>query len=265
MSSLMLDVRDLHAAYDGADVLQGVDLALRTGEMISLLGPNGSGKSTLLRVLAGLLPARLGKVQLLGRDLRAYAPRERARMVGLVPQYATIPFAFSVYDVVAMGRHPYVGLLGAPGAHDREAVGLALDMADIAHLRERLVTELSGGEFQRVLIARALAQEPRLLLLDEPTAHLDLNHQVEIAALMRRLNCEQGLTVLWVSHDMNLSSEYCDRLVMLKEGRVIADGPPDETVTTPQLREVYGMDFAVAPSPVSGRPQVVLSRGGDSL
>lgn len=260
----MLDIRGLHAAYDGVDVLRGVDLALRTGEMISLLGPNGSGKSTLLRVVAGLLPSRLGKVQLLGRDLRAYAPRERARLIGLVPQYATLPFAFSVYDVVAMGRHPYVGLLGAPGAHDRDAVSLALEMADIAHLRERLVTELSGGEFQRVLIARALAQEPRLLLLDEPTAHLDLNHQVEIALLMQRLNCEQGLTVLWVSHDVNLAGEYCDRLVMLKEGRVIADGPPAEIIATAQLREVYGMDFVVAPSQVSGRPQVVLSRRGET-
>lgn len=258
----MLEMRGLHAAYDGDDVLRGVDLTLQAGEMVSLLGPNGSGKSTLLRVVAGLLHPRAGEVRLQGRDLRAHAPRERARLVGLVPQYATLPFAFPVHDVVAMGRHPYVGLLGAPGAHDREAVGLALEMADIAHLRERLVTELSGGEFQRVLIARALAQEPRLLLLDEPTAHLDLNHQVDIAVLMQRLNREQGLTVLWVSHDVNLASEFCDRLAMLKGGCVVADGPPAETITTQRLHEVYGMEFAVAPSPISGRPQVVLSRGG---
>lgn len=257
----MLDLRGLRAAYDGDDILRSLDLTVQPGEMLSLLGPNGSGKSTLLRVVAGLLPPRGGQVQLAGRDLHAYHARERAKLVGLVPQYATLPFAFSVYDVVAMGRHPYIGLLGAPGPHDREAVEQSLAMADVAHLRDRAVTGLSGGEFQRVLIARALAQEPRLLLLDEPTAHLDLNHQVDIALLMQRLNREQGLTVLWVSHDVNLAAEFCDRLLMLKAGQIIADGAPAETITPQELREVYGMDFHVSPSPLSGRPLVVIGRG----
>lgn len=258
----MLTISGLRAAYDGDDILHGLDLTLPAGTMAALLGPNGSGKSTLLRVVAGLLPVRGGTVRLQGRELAAYSPRERARIVGLVPQYATLPFAFSVDEVVGMGRHPYIGLLSAPGPHDREVVDQALLAADVAHLRERPVTELSGGEFQRVLIARALAQEPRLLLLDEPTAHLDLNHQVEIALLMQRLNREQGLTVLWVSHDVNLASEFCDRLLMLKQGHIVADGAPSETLTSPRLREVYGMEFPVAPSPVSGRPQVVIGRPG---
>jgi iron complex transport system ATP-binding protein len=260
----MLEIAGLRAGYDGTDVLHGLDLSLQAGEMVGLLGPNGSGKSTLLRVVAGLLVARAGRVILAGRELRAYAARDRAKLIGLVPQFAALPFAFSVGDVVAMGRHPYIGLLGAMSAHDRQAVELALDMADVSDLRERLVTELSGGEFQRVLIARALAQEPRLLLLDEPTAHLDLNHQVDIALLMGRLNHDQGLTILWVSHDVNLAGEFCDRLLMLKGGELVADGTPAETITPAGLRQVYGMDFHVAPSPLSGRPQVVLSRGSET-
>jgi iron complex transport system ATP-binding protein len=253
----ILSVAALHASYGGDEVLHGLDLAVQAGEMVGLLGPNGSGKSTLLRVLSGLLTPSAGRVTLAGGDLHGYSARRRARLIGLV-QYATIPFAFPVVDVVAMGRNPYLGLLESPTARDFAAINSALERTDCLHLRERLVTELSGGELQRVIVARALAQEPRVLLLDEPTAHLDLNHQLEIARMLRQLNAEQGLTVLWVSHDLNLAAEFCGRLLMLHEGRLVADGPPAEVITPEWLASVYGLHLPIVPNPVSGRPQVIV-------
>jgi iron complex transport system ATP-binding protein len=257
----LLQALDLHAAYEGAPVLQGLNLTLAAGEMAGLLGPNGSGKSTLLRVLCGLMRPRQGEVRLAGQPLRDYSPRRRAQQIALVPQYATIPFAFPVVDVVAMGRHPHLGLTQPLGPADWQAVNNALQRTDCVPLRERLVTELSGGELQRVLIARALAQEPRALLLDEPTAHLDINHQLEIARLLRQLHRDEGLTVLWVSHDLNLAGEFCDRLLLLAEGTIRADGPPGAVLTAELLHEAYGVQLPLAPNPLTGRPQVLLSRG----
>ncbi len=262
-TTAILQASALHASYGGTEVLRLVDLSLPPGEMAGLLGPNGSGKSTLLRVLSGLLAPKSGSVTLAGSDLHSHTARQRARLIGLVPQYAHIPFAFSVTDVVAMGRNPYLRLLQSPGADDQAAIAAALERTDCLHLRERLVTELSGGELQRVIIARALAQEPRVLLLDEPTAHLDLNHQLDIANMLRQLNREQGLTVLWVSHDLNLAAEFCERLVMLKDGKVLADGTPDEVITPQWLADIYGLKLPVASNPGSGRPQVIIQAEGE--
>lgn len=260
----ILQTRGLHASYDAHEVLHGLDLRIAAGEIVALLGPNGSGKSTLLRVLSGLLTPTQGNVEAAGKDLQAYSAKQRARLIGLVPQYATIPFAFPVSDIVAMGRNPYLGLLESPNAHDFEAITAALQHTDCLHLRERLVTELSGGELQRVIIARALAQEPRMLLLDEPTAHLDLNHQLDIAQMLRQLNRQEGLTVLWVSHDLNLAAEFCDRLLVLQDGQLVADGPPEAVITPQILSRVYGLHLPVVPNPRSGRPQVIIQADGES-
>jgi len=261
-SAPLLRLEHLSAAYDAREVLHGLGLEIGTGQMVGLLGPNGSGKSTLLRVIAGLLGPSAGTLSLGGKSLGQYGSRERARRVALVPQSVALPFAFSVFDVVAMGRHPHLGLLGSAGKHDYEIIHQALAQTDCLELQERLATELSGGELQRVIIARALAQEPQLLLLDEPTAHLDLNHQLDIARLLRQLNREHALTVLWVSHDVNLAAEFCDRLVMLQAGRIVADGPPEAVVTSEMVERVYGLHVPVNPNPVSGRPQIILSGGG---
>jgi len=261
----LLRLRHLSASYDVREVLRGLDLEIPVGQLVGLLGPNGSGKSTLLRVIAGLLGPSQGTVALAGRNLAQYGARERARRVALVPQSVALPFAFSVFDVVAMGRHPHLGLLGTAGQLDFAIIHEALRQTDCLELQERLATELSGGELQRVIIARALAQEPQLLLLDEPTAHLDLNHQLDIARLLRQLNREHALTVLWVSHDVNLAAEFCDRLVMLQAGQIVADGPPAAVVTSDIVKRVYGLRAPVNPNPLSGRPQIVLSgAGGDA-
>lgn len=257
-----IHLESVHAGYSGVEVLHGVSLTVRSGEMVALLGPNGSGKSTLLRLLTGIVRPTAGRIMLQDRELASYSARDRAQLVALVPQYAAMTFAFPVWDVVAMGRHPHLGLMSPLSERDREAVNAALKHTDCLHLQDRPVTELSGGELQRVIIARALAQDTVAMLLDEPTAHLDINHQLEIAHLMKELNRRQGMTIVWVSHDLNLAGEFCDRLVMLADGRIVADGPPEAVMTGPTLKAVYGTEVAVAENPYSGRPQVILRVGG---
>lgn len=253
------ECRDLRMAYDGVEVLSGVSLAVRPGELVGIIGPNGSGKSTLLRGLSGALPPVSGQVFLTGHPLHRMRARDRARLVGVVQQQSTLSFAFTVRDVVAMGRHAHLGLMQGLGSHDREAVAWALDRTDCSALADRPVTELSGGELQRVVIARALAQEPRALLLDEPTNHLDVNHQLEIGRLLISLNSERGMTVIWVSHDLNLAAEFCRRIILVSEGFIVGDGPPEDVITEDRLTELYGAWVPVRANPLTGRPQVVLS------
>jgi iron complex transport system ATP-binding protein len=178
--------------------------------------------------------------------------------VGVVPQASAVPFEFTAREIVAMGRTPHITRLHGESDHDRRAVQAAMERTDTLELSDRPISELSGGEAQRVIIARALAQEPELLLLDEPTAFLDLNHQIEIFELLRRLNRDEGLTVVCVSHDLNLASVYCDRLVLLRDGRVAADGTPSEVVTVHRIREIYGAQVLVDEATPSGRPRVTL-------
>jgi iron complex transport system ATP-binding protein len=247
------------AAYDGAQVLHDVDLTVAPGEMVGVLGPNGSGKSTLLRVLSGVLMPVSGRVLVAGHEVHRMRARERAKLVGVVSQETSLTFAFSVWDMVAMGRHAHLSLLSGLTAQDRDVIRWALERTDCWHLRQRLITELSGGELQRVIIAQALAQEARALLLDEPTSQLDLNHQLEIGCLLRDLNRERGITIVWVSHDLNLAAEFCERIVMVGDGRVIADGPPEDVITEPLLEQLYGVAVPVIRNPVSGRPHVLLA------
>jgi iron complex transport system ATP-binding protein len=244
--------------YDGREVLRGLDLRVERGEFLGVLGPNGSGKSTLLRALTGVLPLGTGEVSLLGLRVRRSSRRAIAQRVGVVPQAAGVPFEFTVREVVAMGRTPHITRLHGESDHDRQAIEAALVRTDTADLRDRLVSELSGGEAQRVIIARALAQEPELLLLDEPTAFLDLSHQMEVFELLRRLNREAALTVLCVSHDVSLAAAYCDRLVLLRAGMIAADGPPDAVVTADLIRAVYGAEVLVDHDTPCGRPRVTL-------
>ena len=253
---------DVRAAYDGTEVLRGIDLRIGAGEMVGIIGPNGSGKSTLLRVFSGVLPTTGGRCMLLGRDVARLRARERARILGIVQQQAGATFAFPVWDMVAMGRHAHLAPLRGLGPEDRQAVRWALESTDCTHLADRLITELSGGELQRVIIARALAQEPQALLLDEPTNHLDLNHQLEIGRLLRALNGERGMTIVWVSHDLNLAAEFCGRIVVVGEGRIVAHGSPAEVITEELLARLYGVHVPVTPHPLTGRPQVLLTAGG---
>ena len=263
MAETILRADRLSVGYHDRQVLHDVSFELRRGELCGLLGPNGSGKSTLLKTLAGVLRAWSGRAELFGADVVALSPRAIARRVAVIPQGVSILFPFTVEEVVAMGRHPHLGRFEREGRGDREAVARALDETDTAALAGRPMDELSGGERQRVVIARALAQEPELLLLDEPTTHLDINHQVEVFELLARLNRERGLTVLAISHDVNVCAEYCRRLMVLREGRLAGDGTPAELVTPELVRAVYGASVSVLANPTSGAPLIAVASRRD--
>ena len=249
----------LVAGYRGVPVLDGLDLELREGEMAALLGPNGAGKSTLLRALTGLCPAVSGKIELFERDLRRLRPAERARLVAVVPQELSTPMPFSVEELVGMGRGATGGQWGRLSAADRRAIERAMAYTDVLELRHRPFNELSGGETQRAVIAMALAQEPRLLLLDEPTSHLDINHRMEVLQLVERLNREKRLTVLMTSHDLNLAAQFFPRLLLMDHGRIAVSGAPAEVLKPETLAEVYHCDLSVH-TDVSGDVTVAPAR-----
>lgn len=252
----LIEAHDLHHAFGAVTVLRGVSVAVHAGEMTAIIGPNGSGKSTLLRIVGRLLRPHGGTVRFDGRDAWSIPPREFAQRVAFLPQAPEAPADLTVGELVARGRHPYRSLLGGSSERDREAVERALVLAGVAALRLRTVSTLSGGERQRAWVALALAQEPDVLLLDEPTTYLDIGHQVELLSLLARLNEEQGLTVLMVMHDLPQAAHYARRLVAVRAGEVVADGPPREVLTESQVESVFGVAVRVFRDPESGLPIV---------
>jgi iron complex transport system ATP-binding protein len=246
-----LYAENLSAGYPASEamVLQSLTLEIRSGEMVALVGPNGSGKSTLLRVLARVLAPRKGVVYLEGKSMREWPTREVARQLALLPQGPTLAAELTVEELVRLGRSPHQGIFGLPTRADSEAVQRAISDTGIEPFARRRVSELSGGERQRVWVAMALAQEPEVLLLDEPTTFLDLNHQLEVLDLIRYLNLERGITVVMVLHDLNQAARYCGRVVVLRQGSVYADGPAADVLTARTLREVFGVEGRVMPGP----------------
>jgi iron complex transport system ATP-binding protein len=232
----MLQTRGIRAGYGEEDVLHGIDFALRAGEVLAVVGPNGCGKSTLLRAVTGLIPLRGGEVTLGGEKLENLTAMERARRCAVQPQVEAPLFDYTVGQFVLLGRHPHRAPLALATEADRGAALQALSATDLAGLRERSIRTLSTGEWQRALLARALAQETPVLLLDEPAAHLDPGHRYTVHILLRRLAREQQRAVLCVSHDLNLASEFSDRLLMMSEGRVVAAGTPEEVLTAENLQ-----------------------------
>jgi cobalamin transport system ATP-binding protein len=256
-----LAVRQARFGYASGFSLHVEALDIEVGEMVALLGPNGSGKTTLLRLLSGVLPPAEGDVSLLGAPLRSQSRKAIARCLAVVPQSAAVPFAFTVREIATLGRTAYARLLRDETSADREAVARALRVTQLSGLAEHRFDELSGGEQQRVLLAMALAQEPRVLLLDEPTAHLDIAFQVQTLDLVQRLNRAEQITVLAAMHDLNLAALYFPRLVLMRGGRIVADGPPDAVLTAAAIREVYGTETVVERHPTHGVPQVLAQPG----
>ena len=241
----------------GHYVLQNVSLAVERGSIVGLLGPNGSGKTTLLRIVAGILPPLAGRVLIGGQPIEQLTRRELARRVAVVPQETHSTFDFSVMDMVLMGRYPHLGPFELEGAADQEIAREALTATGTAALEARAFATLSGGEKQRVVIASALAQASEMLLLDEPTAALDLGYQFEIAALLRRLNAERRTTMLVSTHDLNLAAALCEHIVLLKSGRVLAHGATKDTLTADNIRRLYDVDADVQFHPRAGHLTVV--------
>ena len=244
MGNLALEFAAVSFAYHRARALDNVSFRVAPGEMVGLLGPNGAGKSTILKLAAGTLRPNAGCVCLLGDEASRLPRREAARRVAVIPQEFTVQFPYTVRQIVEMGRTPRLNLLGTLDTEDHAAVDAALATTDIAHLADRIFNELSGGERQRVLLALALAQEGQILLLDEPTAHLDIRWQIETLELLRRLNAERGLTILAALHDLNLAARYFSRLILLNK-RVVADGPPSRALEQELLGAVYGAAVTV--------------------
>lgn len=254
---MALEVEALRFAYDGPVVLDGLDLRVQRGDLVGIIGPNGCGKTTLLRLISGTLEPDAGAIRLFGNPLESLPRRRRACLVSVVPQEARVVFDFTVREIVLMGRAPHLGLLGIENEQDRRIADEALRDTDMVSMSGARLAELSGGEKQRVLLARALAQEAPLMLLDEPTAYLDIRHRLDLYRLVDRLRAERGLTVVLVSHDIHLAARFCPRLVMLHHGQVAADGPPAQVITRENLRRVYDADVRILEDPVSGAPLVV--------
>jgi iron complex transport system ATP-binding protein len=252
-----LTIKHLSAAYDQRTVLHDVSITATAGQVLGLIGPNGAGKSTLLRAISGTLVPAEGSIQLGEIDLVRLSAAERARLVAVVPQGANLPQGFSVAEVVLMGRAPHLPRFGGERAHDHEIARQAMLRTATWALAERWIGELSGGEHQRVLIARALAQEPRLLLLDEATAQLDLKHQTATLDMARRL-ARSGLIVIAALHDLNLAALYADRLALLHEGRLLLCETPERVLTPDWLRQAYDVEAVVGRHPLYGTPLVAL-------
>jgi iron complex transport system ATP-binding protein len=255
---MRLELRDVSAGYNGEPAITGISFAISDGEFVGLVGPNGSGKSTVVRVMTRVLRPRAGKVVVDGRDIFRMSAIEAARRIAVVPQDSSYHFDYSVLEIVLMGRSPRMARFAIEGGRDYAAAERALRLTGIAHLARRPVTDTSGGERQRVAIARALAQEPELLVLDEPTAHLDIAHQIEVLDLVRALNREQRVAVVVVMHDLNLAAQYCGRMLLLHQGRLLAEGPPQEVITAQRVRQAYGAEVTVKQHPVTGRPYFTL-------
>ena len=252
----LVEVAQVRFAYEVAPVIDGVSFSVEAGEVLGVIGPNSVGKTTLLRLMSKVLVPQSGTIRLVGRDLGRLGRLEVARTVAVVPQDVALAFPFRVREFVLMGRYPHSRGRFFEGPEDLAATEEALRAAGVAGLAEKFVHALSGGERQRVLVARALAQRPTLLLMDEPNAHLDLHHQVELARLIRRLNREEGTTVVLVSHDVNLAAELSDRLLLLARGRVARLGTPEEVLETALIESVYGCRVWIEPNPKTGRPRV---------
>lgn len=264
----VLEAQALELGYERRTVVSVPRLAIGAGEFAVIVGPNGSGKSTLLRGLARALRPKAGTVLLDGKAIARLRPKEVARRLALLPQAPVAPPDITVEELVWRGRHPHLGFFGVAKPVDRDAVEWAIGATDLGPLRGRPVGQLSGGERQRVWIAMALAQQPGILLLDEPTTFLDIGHQLEVLSLLERLNAEHGLTLVLVLQDLNQAARFARRLIVMQRGRIVADGPPSDVLTVDLLRDVFGVEgevvrlngqpplvHALRPAPRSGPPR----------
>jgi iron complex transport system ATP-binding protein len=257
--SVILECRRVSCGYEDIKVLDGLDLAVAEKEMLGIIGPNGSGKTTLFRCVTRTIPAVKGSVMLKGKNINSYSWKEQASVMAVLPQFLRVPYDFTVEEFVLMGRFPYLERLKPVGRKDREAMELALKVTDTAHLRRRSVLRLSGGEQQRVFLSQALCQEPEIILLDEPTSHLDIGHQKEVMDLLLKLNRTRGLTVIAVLHDLNIASAYCSRIVLLEKGRIAADGTPEKVLKKETIEKVYRTKVSLTKGTSSRRPAVFIA------
>ncbi len=258
---IKIEIQNVWLGYSRKVVLKDVTFQVTPGEMVGLIGPNGCGKSTIIRAISRIISPYSGKILLDGKDVTRIPRHDLARLLGVVPQMPLLPSVFTAFEIVLMGRNPHLGLFHYEGPRELAIAWQAMEKTQTHTLAERRISELSGGEIQCLLIARVLAQETKAILLDEPTANLDIGRQVEILDLIKNLCLKSNLAVLAAIHDLNLASQYCDRLVMINNGQVHAEGTPREVITPQNIKEVYGAEGCVYTHPVNGLPAVLLNAG----
>ena len=253
-----INVKNLSHSFGENLVLKNISFQVPTKDFFIVIGPNGSGKTTLMKVISHILKSQTGRLEILNRAIDKYQRKALARTIAFVPQMLSVDFPFTVFEMVLMGRSPYLGILGLEAKKDMEIARQAIAFTGMENLAHRKLEQLSGGEQQRVFIARAICQEPDVILLDEPTASLDLAYQVRIMDLMERLKNEKGITVVMVSHDVNLAAMYADHLLLLHDGQVLCQGLPNEVLTYKTLEKAYGCTLLVDESPLGKFPRVTL-------
>ena len=246
-----ISARGLTYEVEEKTLLDGVDLQAERGQLVGLIGPNGAGKTTLLRTISGILRYRQGSIRLEGSDLMSMSPKDAAATLALVPQIAPYTYGFTSMEIVLMGRYPHLGRFQVEGREDDRIAREAMRLTEIEQFADRTLDTLSGGERQRVFVARALAQQPRILLMDEPTANLDVLHQLKVLDLVRQL-VDDGLTAIAAIHDLNMAARYCDKLVLLSGGQVLAEGSPSEVLTPETIESAFGVKSAVYQDPITG-------------
>lgn len=258
---ILISTENLTGGYGKDAVLHNISFKIKTGDFLGVIGPNGSGKSTLLKLMSRVLTPQSGRVTLNSRNILHMGLKELSRQIAFVPQETLINFSFTIEEIVLMGRIPHLRRFQNETRNDHAIVQRSLQETDTEHLKDKYINELSAGERQRAIIARALAQEPAILFLDEPTSHLDIGHQIQMLNLIKKLNKDRSLTVLMVLHDLNLASEYCDRLILLEKGRIFKVGTPHEILTYQNIEKVYKTIVVVKENPVSKKPYVLLVSG----
>jgi iron complex transport system ATP-binding protein len=256
----MLEVNKVDFYYESGRILDNVDFNVKNGELLGLIGPNGSGKTTLLRIISKILKPKIGVVLLDGKDIVGFGNKELAREMGVVPQNASMDFDFSVLEVVLMGRNPHMGRLEMEKEEDIEIAMECMELTNCAHLAERPITELSGGERQMATIARALTQQPKVLLLDEPTSHLDIKYQIEIMDLIKDLAIKSDKIIISVIHDLNLAAQYCDRLILLEGGKIVSIGEVEDVLTQENIKRTFNVDILVRRHPMTNSYYIVPDR-----
>ncbi len=252
IDEVVIETKNLNWAYNGTKVLDNVSIDIRFGTFTGILGPNGAGKTTFLKQILNLLPVEKKSILIRGKDIRTYTRKELARIEAYVPQNMKIDFSFTVEQIVMMGRTPFLGRFDRESEKDLQIAEWAMKETGVIKFKDKLITHLSGGELQRVVIARALTQEPIIMALDEPTSHLDIHHQINILAILRTLAKREGLTIIAVLHDVNHALEYCDNLFLLDQGKIVKSGTPEKVITPKVMKDIYNLNVEITKNPLTG-------------
>jgi iron complex transport system ATP-binding protein len=258
-----IKLQNVTLSYWRSPVVEDMTLEIKPGQILGLVGPNGCGKSTLIKAMSRVIASQSGSILINGRNIADIKRIELARLIGVVPQIPLLPSTFNSFEIVLMGRNPHLGLLQHEGKKDIDIAWQAMEKTSTQHLARRRIGQLSGGEIQSVIIARALAQQTQAILLDEPTANLDIGRQIEVLDLIKALCCKDSLTVVIALHELNLAAQYCDRLVLIDKGKIYCQGKPAEVITEDNIKQVYGSGSYICSHPLSGLP-VVLPTAGSS-